>query len=105
MGDYYSGYYCTENGKRNVVINETHLAQIASSRGLFCLLSNFEVTYKKRVKVKGGYSIMENSKHLIFAVIGYILINMLVNGEPRGWAGVIGAAIGGGLSAFLFDKD
>ena len=30
---------------------------------------------------------------------------MLVNGEPRGWAGVIGAAIGGGLSAFLFDKD
>ena len=48
---------------------------------------------------------MQNIKTLIPAIIGYMLVNYMVYGEPRGWAGVIGAAIGGGLAGLLLDKD
>jgi len=49
---------------------------------------------------------MEKTKHLILPVIGYMLVNYLVYGETiGGWAGIIGAVIGGGLSVFLFEKD
>ena len=48
---------------------------------------------------------MDNIKHYIPAIIGYMLVNYLVNGEFRGWEGVIGAGIFGGLSVFLFERD
>ena len=47
---------------------------------------------------------MDNIKRYIPSIIGYMLVNYLVNGEFRGWAGVIGAGIFGGLSDFLFER-
>ena len=48
---------------------------------------------------------MEYIKLYIPSIIGYMLVNFLVNGEFRGWAGVIGAGIFAGLSYFLFERD
>ena len=46
-----------------------------------------------------------NYKTMIPAVIGYMIINYIANGEYRGWEGVIGAAIFGGLAAAIFPDD
>ena len=48
---------------------------------------------------------MQNIKSLLPGIIGYVLVNYMVYGEPRGWAGVIGAAIFAGLGAALFHTD
>ena len=48
---------------------------------------------------------MDNIKNYFPAVIGYMLVNYLVNGEFHGWEGVIGAGIFGGLSVILFGRD
>ena len=48
---------------------------------------------------------MDDIKRYGPGVIGYMLVNYLVNGEFHGWEGVIGAVIFGGLSVFLFEED